>query len=175
MTPTRVDTRATTPRSWVIQMTDIPRSCCSRRTSSTTARRFFFTSEDQSYGAWLGKTRNLGIISAAVFREKLPEPQPLYQPGEREERRADARRAAGTLGVADQRFQAGRRHTQGPRSEDALDRPRFHAVVEHGRGPVEVQIVDTLRVELCIGQRELQLVIEQREQVAEVFELSADS
>ena len=40
------------------------------QTGSSTARRFFFTSEENSYGAWLGKTRNLGIISAAVFREK---------------------------------------------------------------------------------------------------------
>jgi hypothetical protein len=56
------------------------------QTSSSVARRFFFTTEEKSYGAWLGKTRNLGIISAAVFREKLPEPQPLYQPGEREEK-----------------------------------------------------------------------------------------
>jgi len=40
------------------------------QTSSSTARRFFFTSERESYGAWLGKTKNLGILSAAVFREK---------------------------------------------------------------------------------------------------------
>jgi hypothetical protein len=39
------------------------------KTSSDTARRFFFTSEEQSYGAWLGRTDNLGVISAAFFRE----------------------------------------------------------------------------------------------------------
>lgn len=33
------------------------------------ARHFVFTSEESSYGAWLGETRNLGIISAAFFRE----------------------------------------------------------------------------------------------------------
>ena len=38
------------------------------QTSSSTARRFYFTTEQDSYGAWLGKTRNLGVISAAVFR-----------------------------------------------------------------------------------------------------------
>ncbi len=38
--------------------------------SSTTARRFFFTTEEKSYGNWLGKTDNLGLIAAAVFREK---------------------------------------------------------------------------------------------------------
>ena len=42
------------------------------QTSAATARRFFFTSEEQSYGAWLGKKRNLGLIAAAVFRENRP-------------------------------------------------------------------------------------------------------
>jgi hypothetical protein len=51
------------------------------QTGSDTARRFFFTTEEKSYGAWLGKTRNLGLIAAAVFRERLPEPRPVY--GER--------------------------------------------------------------------------------------------
>ena len=47
------------------------------QTSAQTARKFFFTSESRSYGAWLGKTRNLGVVAAAVFREKLP---PLPKP-----------------------------------------------------------------------------------------------
>ena len=38
--------------------------------SSATARKFFFTTEDKSYGSWIGKTNNLGLIAAAVFREK---------------------------------------------------------------------------------------------------------
>jgi hypothetical protein len=42
------------------------------QTSSALARRFYFTTERGSYGAWLGKTDNLGIIAAAVFRERLP-------------------------------------------------------------------------------------------------------
>jgi hypothetical protein len=40
--------------------------------SGSTARRFFFTTEDHSYGAWLGKTDDLGVIEAVVFRERLP-------------------------------------------------------------------------------------------------------
>ena len=44
------------------------------QTSSGTARRFYFTDEPSSYGAWMGKTRNLGLVSVAVFREKLPDP-----------------------------------------------------------------------------------------------------
>lgn len=45
--------------------------------SSSSARRFYFTSEADSYGAWLGKTDNLGVIEAAFFRERCPEP--VYQ------------------------------------------------------------------------------------------------
>lgn len=40
------------------------------QTSSATARRFFFTTEEKSYGNWLGQTQNLGLVAAAVFREK---------------------------------------------------------------------------------------------------------
>jgi len=43
------------------------------QTSSTTARRFLFTTEERSYGAWLGRTQNLGLIAAAVFRERRPQ------------------------------------------------------------------------------------------------------
>jgi hypothetical protein len=49
------------------------------QTSSALARRFYFTTEKGSYGAWLGKTENLGVIAAAVFRERLPETeQPMF-------------------------------------------------------------------------------------------------
>lgn len=54
------------------------------QTGSGTARRFFFTTEDRSYGAWLGRTRDLGVVTAAVFRERyphpLPPPPPYYEP-----------------------------------------------------------------------------------------------
>ncbi len=42
------------------------------------ARKFFFTTEDDSYGAWLGRTNNLGVIAAAVFRERRAEALPPY-------------------------------------------------------------------------------------------------
>jgi len=48
------------------------------QTSSALARHFYFTSEKDSYGAWLGKTDNLGVIAAVVFREHLEKTrQPL--------------------------------------------------------------------------------------------------
>jgi len=40
--------------------------------SSSRARRFYFTTERDSYGAKLGRTANLGVISAVFFREREP-------------------------------------------------------------------------------------------------------
>jgi hypothetical protein len=40
--------------------------------SSSRSRRFYFTTEQDSYGAKLGKTANLGVISAVFFRERQP-------------------------------------------------------------------------------------------------------
>ena len=56
------------------------------QTSASAARRFFFTTEESSYGAWLGKTTNLGVIAAAVFREKRMKPAPIS----REQKRKDS-------------------------------------------------------------------------------------
>jgi len=40
--------------------------------SSESARRFYFTTERDSYGAKLGQTANLGVISAVFFPERRP-------------------------------------------------------------------------------------------------------
>lgn len=67
--------------------------------SSDNARHFYFTTERDSYGAKLGQTANLGVISAVFFRERKPftilpvtpgEPRPTYK----EEDRARDDRAA---------------------------------------------------------------------------------
>jgi hypothetical protein len=54
--------------------------------SADNARRFFFTNEHESYGAWLGKTANLGIIEAVVFREKARPYQRKLREGEASKR-----------------------------------------------------------------------------------------
>ena len=41
------------------------------QTSQTEARRFEFTTEARSYGQALGKTANLGVISAVFFKERV--------------------------------------------------------------------------------------------------------
>src|SRR5437899_3147810 len=40
--------------------------------SSENARRFYFTTERDSYGAKIGQTENLGLISAVFYRERKP-------------------------------------------------------------------------------------------------------
>lgn len=45
--------------------------------STQRARRFYFTSEQDSYGAKLGQTANLGVISAVFFREIQSRPIPI--------------------------------------------------------------------------------------------------
>jgi hypothetical protein len=42
------------------------------QTSRLEARRFEFTTEARSYGQALGKTANLGVISAVFFKERVP-------------------------------------------------------------------------------------------------------
>jgi len=69
--------------------------------SSERARRFYFTSERDSYGAKLGKTSNLGVVSAVFFHERrpivapaTPAPRPPYE----EEGRRDNSPQAPTAG-----------------------------------------------------------------------------
>ncbi len=40
--------------------------------STAASRKFFFTGERGSYGAALGKTKDLGVLEAVFFRERLP-------------------------------------------------------------------------------------------------------
>lgn len=51
------------------------------QTSQTDARRFEFTTEERSYGQALGKTTNLGVISAVFFKERVPKYRPQTERG----------------------------------------------------------------------------------------------
>jgi hypothetical protein len=73
-----IDARETTAadaRKWVLDPYEII-TISGWQTSSTVARRFEFTTEARSYGAALGKTANLGVITAAFFKERVPAPIP---------------------------------------------------------------------------------------------------
>jgi hypothetical protein len=69
--------------------------------SSERARRFYFTSERDSYGAKLGQTANLGVISAVFFRERqavviAPPPREPYPVPMEKDERGESRRAPQT-------------------------------------------------------------------------------
>jgi hypothetical protein len=71
--------------------------------SSERARRFYFTSERDSYGAKLGQTSNLGVVSAVFFRERRPitvpvTPPPRPRPPYEEDGRSDSSSSAPTAG-----------------------------------------------------------------------------
>jgi hypothetical protein len=68
-----IDARQTTAaaaRKWVLDPYETV-TISGWQTSQTEARRFEFTTEARSYGQALGKTENLGVISAVFFRERV--------------------------------------------------------------------------------------------------------
>jgi hypothetical protein len=69
-----IDARETTAahaRKWVLGPYETV-TLSGWQTSQTEARRFEFTTEARSYGQALGKTANLGVISAVFFKERAP-------------------------------------------------------------------------------------------------------
>jgi hypothetical protein len=69
-----IDARQTTAaaaRKWVLEPYQTV-TISGWQTSRTDARRFEFTTEEKSYGQALGKTANLGVISAVFFKERRP-------------------------------------------------------------------------------------------------------
>lgn len=82
------ETSARDARKWVLGPHEIV-TISGWQTSRTEARRFEFTTEAQSYGAALGKTQNLGMITAVFFKERAPVPVP-YSANEERSRRDQA-------------------------------------------------------------------------------------
>ena len=71
-----IDARQTTAdaaRKWVLAPYETV-TISGWQTSQTEARRFEFTTEEHSYGQALGKTANLGVISAVFFKERVATP-----------------------------------------------------------------------------------------------------
>jgi hypothetical protein len=69
-----IDARETTAadaRKWVLGPYETV-TISGWQTSQLEARRFEFTTEAGSYGQALGKTANLGVISAVFFKERMP-------------------------------------------------------------------------------------------------------
>ena len=99
-----IDARETTAadaRKWVIGPYETV-VISGWQTSQSQARRFEFTTEDKSYGQALGKTANLGVISAVFFRERVvtyepvrPKDRTLGQPAPSASAPAPVEQAAG--------------------------------------------------------------------------------
>ena len=95
--------------------------------SSERARRFYFTSERDSYGAKLGQTSNLGVVSAVFFRERRPypvpvtpgppRPRPLYEEDGRDSNKAESPSAGSSGESAENKSRSG-----GTTSADSLRR-----------------------------------------------------
>src|SRR5262245_27725009 len=66
------ETSAANARKWVLAPYETI-TISGWQTSRTEARRFEFTTEQRSYGQALGKTANLGVITAVFFKERVPE------------------------------------------------------------------------------------------------------
>jgi hypothetical protein len=69
-----IDARETTAaraRKWVLGPYETV-TISGWQTSQTEARHFEFTTEARAYGQALGKTANLGVISAVFFKERTP-------------------------------------------------------------------------------------------------------
>ena len=64
------ETTATDARKWVLGPYETV-TISGWQTSKLEARRFEFTTEARSYGQALGKTANLGVISAVFFKERV--------------------------------------------------------------------------------------------------------
>jgi hypothetical protein len=92
------------------------------QTSGATARKFFFTTEERSYGAWLGKTEDLGVISAAFFRERPGcFPRDLDSKMKKSEEAPATRRGPRGRGAGERQAQAA------PKDENGRHRDRARA------------------------------------------------
>jgi hypothetical protein len=79
-------TAASVARKWVIGPYETV-TISGWQVNMNEARRFHFTSEPKSYAQWLGKTENVGVVSAVFYRERVapvmvaPEPRDQVWPG----------------------------------------------------------------------------------------------
>jgi len=65
------------------------------QTDMNHARTFVFTSEQESYAQWLGKTQDMGIITAVFFRERVTRVEPIVVPPNEARNQPKAQGAAG--------------------------------------------------------------------------------
>ena len=137
-----IDARETTAgdaRKWVLGPYEIV-TISGWQTSQSEARRFEFTTEARSYGAALGKTENLGMITAVFFKERVPVPVPYSKNHEgngRDQGAASGGRRCPGSGAPHQPLESGGRirgnrygASNGSRCHAGMARPRRHTVAD---------------------------------------------
>jgi hypothetical protein len=89
-------TTATAARKWVLEPYESV-TISGWQTGLSHARRFYFTSEERSYAQWIGRSQDVGVITAVFFRERRSRAVPIAEP--------DANQATGAprRGAADAR------------------------------------------------------------------------
>ena len=123
-----IDARQTTAaaaRKWVLEPYETV-TISGWQTSQTEARRFEFTTEERSYGHALGKTANLGVISAVFFKERRSNlmTEASKDPGDRPRRHRRRRPRRGKGLTHPRTAQSGpRRSTRPPGWADARTTP----------------------------------------------------
>ena len=123
-----IDARETTAgdaRKWVLGPYEIV-TISGWQTSQSEARRFEFTTEARSYGAALGKTENLGMITAVFFKERVPTVS--RDANEQERGRVDAPRPAAS--ARQESAAAGDAKAVDDYAATGMGRPTGHAVTQ---------------------------------------------
>ncbi len=99
-------TSASDARKWVLDPYETI-TISGWQTDMSHARSFYFTTEEQSYAQWLGKTDNMGVISAVFFRERVARIDPIVTAPIELGQKSEARgAAAGAAGAESQRRDA---------------------------------------------------------------------
>ena len=119
------------------------------QTSASEARRFEFTSEEKSYGQALGRTANLGIISAVFFKERQSAPVSERRPEDSSSRSAPSAPAA-SAGAAHRESAADSASNSTAKAGDeyaatGMGRRTGHAVT---RGRLELESVPAQTVDI---------------------------
>jgi len=96
------------------------------QTSQNEARRFEFTTEAHSYGEALGKTANLGVISAVYFRERVAIVSPYTRSDSKDRRAPSARSSPG----AEEESAAAAKRTDDEYAATGMGRRTGHHVTE---------------------------------------------
>ena len=142
-----IDARHTTAangRKWVIDAFETI-TLSGWQVSLSHARRFEFTTEARSYGQSLGKTDDLGIISAVFFRERLPVRQPalLESPQAPDSPSANAPSAAPAQKDAAARSQGGAAAPAAAHEADEYAATGIGARTDHAVQQVQLVLEET--------------------------------